>query len=186
MRLWLVKALLQGTFGGQADNILHVCKTAMDASGSDLFPSGEIESRLGADTTRSMQVDTTAVLERANYRSPASYIVLSMAYGNSVNFVPQMDGNVPEQDHIFSRDELSLAGVEEDLINNVANIRLVERSPNRIKSNTLGETWLQGLKPDERERHLIPEGKWALPQFGGFLKARRTLIAQKFKPYVNS
>jgi hypothetical protein len=180
MRLWLMKALLQGTFGGQADNMLHVCKTAIDASTSDCFPAAEIASKLGADTTRSMEVNVEAVLDKTRYRQPGSYLILSTAYGNAVNFVPQMDGNVPEQDHIFSHAELTAAKVPEEQINSISNIRLVERSPNRIKSDTPFGKWIVGRTAEEREKHSIPDGNWGVATFPEFLVARKKLLMNKF------
>lgn len=180
MRLWLIKALLQGSFGGQADNMLFVCKNAIDESKSNVFPAEEIEAKINADTTRSMQVDVNGLLEKVKYRMPGSYLLLSIAYANSINFLPSMDGDKPEQDHIFSHDELEKANISEDEINNICNIRFVERTDNRVKSNESFITWITNQKAEDREKHLIPAGSWNVSKYSKFLVARKKLLANKF------
>jgi len=91
-------------------------------------------------------------------------------------------GNLPEQDHIFSRDELKKAGIKEDKINSIYNIRYITQADNRGKKNTLYSVWFDDEKEriDEFKKHLIPEGKWCVENFDKFREERKKLMAQKF------
>lgn len=182
MRLWLTKALLSGIFGGQADTILYKCKETMDSKKSKLFPSEELENKINTETKKSMKLDPD-ILGNVKYGSSDSYLVLSICYGGSINFQPRMKGNLPEQDHIFSQDELGRAKVPENKINSIFNLRYIGSSENKIKSKTPFSAWIKsvGANDDELKKHLIPKGDWSVNNYDDFLLARKKLIESSFK-----
>jgi uncharacterized protein with ParB-like and HNH nuclease domain len=182
IRIWLTKALLSGIFGGQADTILYKCKETMDGNKNKLFPSEELEKKINTETKKSMKIDPD-ILDNVKYGSSDSYLVLSICYGGSINFQPRMKGNLPEQDHIFSQDELVKAKVPENQINSIFNIRYIGSSENKIKSNTPFSVWIKsiGNNDDELKKHLIPKGDWSVANFDDFLIARKKLIEKSFK-----
>lgn len=182
IRLWLTKALLSGVFGGQSDTILYKCKEAIDANSNKSFPAGEIEKRINTETKKSMKL-TDDLLDNVSYSSKDSYLVLSLCYQGVINFQPRLKGNLPEQDHIFSQNELKCAGVPEEKINSIYNIRYIGGSENKIKSKTPFSEWMDsiGQSKEELKKHLIPDGEWSVENFNDFLKERKELIESKFE-----
>ena len=182
IRTWLIKALLNGIFGGQSDAILYKCKEAIDASDGSSFPAETIENKINSETRRTMKIDSEK-LNEVLYNSTDSHLVLSVCYKGSINFYPKMKGNLPEQDHIFSQDELKKAGIEETKINCIYNIRYIGSSENKTKSKTPFADWMEsiGKNKDELKKHLIPDGNWDLSKFDEFFKERKKLIEENFK-----
>jgi uncharacterized protein with ParB-like and HNH nuclease domain len=180
MRLWLTKALLSGIFGGQADTILYKCKETMAHKKNKLFPSEELEKKINTETKKSMKLDPN-ILDNVKYGSSDSYLVLSICYGGAINFKPRMKGNLPEQDHIFSQDELRKAKIPENKINSIFNLRYVGSSENKIKTKTPFAVWIKSIAAKEQKKHLIPKGNWSVKNYDDFLLARKKLIKSSFK-----
>ena len=180
IRNWLIKALFKGIFGGQSDAILYKCKEAVDAS-SDSFPAEAIENKISSETKRSMKLDSDS-LDGVSYNSGDSHLVLSVCYKGAINFQPRMKGNLPEQDHIFSQDELKKADVDEKKINSVYNLRYIGSSENKTKSKTPFNEWMGSVGKSESElkKHLIPKGSWDIGSFDKFLAERKKLIEANF------
>ncbi|MFA5180183.1 MAG: hypothetical protein WC405_02605 [Syntrophales bacterium] len=102
----------------QSDSILYKCKEAITANASASFPAKDMERRINTETKKSMKLDTD-FLDDVRYNSGDSHLVLSICYDSAINFKPKLKGNLPEQDHIFSHDELKKAGIPEDKINSI-------------------------------------------------------------------
>jgi len=181
IRLWLMKALLSGVFGGQSDTILYKCKEAIDSNSTESFPADEIEKKINAETKKSMKLND-GFLDNISYNSKDSYFVLSLCYQGAINFQPRLKGNLPEQDHIFSQNELKCEGVPEEKINSIYNVRYIGGSENKIKSKTPFHEWMDsiGRNKEELDKHLIPDGKWSVGNFDDFLKKRKVLIEAVF------
>jgi len=179
MRVWLIKALFSGIFGGQSDTILYKCKEAID-SNSQSFPAADIERRINNETKKSMKTDL-GFLDGVSYNSKDSYLALSICYDGAINFQPRFKGNLPEQDHIFSRDELRRAGVAQEKIDSIYNIRYIGSNENKIKSNTPFSEWLGSIGRIGRKKHHIPEGAWSTQNFDDFLIARKGLVEAAFQ-----
>lgn len=181
IRTWLIKALLSGIFGGQSDAILYKCKETIAKNKDKGFPADDIENRINNETKKSMKLDSD-IFSNVRYNSGDSYLVLSICYKGSINFKPRMKGNLPEQDHIFSQDELRQAKIPDDKINSILNIRYIAGSENKSKSNTPFADWMEiiGSNKDELKRHLIPDGKWDINSYDDFLKERQKLMTECF------
>ncbi len=181
IRTWLVKALLGGIFGGQTDTILYKCKEAIDGY-PGFFPAVAIENKINSETKRSMKIDPED-LDDITYGSESSHLVLSICYKVAVNFRPAMIGNLPEQDHIFSQDELKRAGVDSKKIDSIYNLRYIGATENREKSKKIFSNWSKATAENKSEfkKHLIPDGNWDINNFDDFLKERKKLIESNFK-----
>jgi uncharacterized protein with ParB-like and HNH nuclease domain len=182
LRTWLTKSLLSGIFGGQSDAILYKCKETIANAKDKVFPATDIENRINNETKKSMKLDAD-ILNNVKYNSGDSFLVLSICYKGSINFKPRMNGNLPEQDHIFSQNELKAAKISDDKINSIFNIRYIGSSENKSKSGTPFVDWVKtvGTDKDVLKKHLIPEGKWDISNFDSFLNERRKLIENTFK-----
>lgn len=182
LRTWLTKSLLSGIFGGQSDAILYKCKETIANVKDKRFPASDIENRINTETKKSMKLDTD-ILNNVTYNSGDSFLVLSICYKGSINFKPRMNGNLPEQDHIFSQNELKRAKILDDKVNSIFNIRYIGSSENKIKSGTPFVDWMKavGIDKDILKKHLIPEGNWDVNNFDSFLNERKKLIENTFK-----
>ena len=180
MRIWFVKALLSGVFGGQSDTVLYKCKVAIDECKQDNFPAKEIEEKIKKETKKHMEV-TAEDIKKISYNSPNSHLVLSIVYNSAINFQPALNANIPEQDHIFSQDELKNAGYKDKEINTIFNIRYVGRAPNQSKSNKPFSEWIKTQSEDDKKMHLIPDGNWSTNTYLDFIKARE----KRFLTHLN-
>ncbi|MEI8349862.1 MAG: DUF262 domain-containing protein [Candidatus Omnitrophota bacterium] len=179
VRIWLTKALLSGVFGGQSDTALYKCKEAMDASPlSSVFPAEKIQEKILEMKSKSMEIREDK-FDQFRYQSKESHLFLSLCYRFAINFNPIMKGNLPEQDHIFSKHELELAGVSEDKINSIYNIRYVTQADNRKKSKTPFSDWVRDLEKNKDlvfKIHNIPDRDWKVVDFDVFLQERKKLL----------
>jgi uncharacterized protein with ParB-like and HNH nuclease domain len=183
MRTWFIKALISGVFGGQSDTILIKCKNAIDESLTD-FPAEYIEAKIKKETKKLMEV-TSDDLDKISYNSNNSYLILSLVYKHSINFQPSLNSNIPEQDHIFSQDELKINKVSDEDINSIYNIRYVGKASNQSKSNKPYSDWIKTQSNSDKEMHLIPQTKvWSVNNFQDFLKARKDEFLKVLK-YIN-
>ncbi len=179
IRVWLVKALLSGVFGGHTDTVLYKCKEAIDASTSALFPAQEIQKNIETMKNRRMEIDENKI-DKFSYGKKESHLFLSICYQNAINFQPSFIGNLPEQDHIFSKKELKGAGYADDKINSIYNIRYVGLTDNRSKKDMPYADWVCELGPNKSsvfKKHIIPESKeYSVDIFNEFLDDRKALM----------
>jgi len=181
IRTWLIKALLSGVFGGQSDNILYKCKQVIDEN-SEVFPADIIESAIES-SNKSMELKEN-IIDGYKYNSKESYLFLSVIYKNSIQFKPRYKKNLPEQDHIFCKAELKTAGITDDKINSIYNIRYVPLYDNRTKLDDPFNEWVEGLGSKRGEvfkTHMIPEGNWDISSFEEFINERKKLLLQQIQ-----
>jgi hypothetical protein len=95
--------------------------------------------------------------------------------------------NKIENHHIFPRALLGKQGLDEDKINNIANLTFISAATNRDISDQLPKDYLSDLSPKELELHCIPQDRalWELNQYDKFLKERRDLIAKCINDYCD-
>lgn len=178
MRVWFIKSLISGAFGGQSDSILMKCKEAIDGNPVTFNAIG-IETKIKSDTKRRMDIEES-VIDKIKYNDKTSYLVLSIIYKMSINFQPKFIGNIPEQDHLFSKDELKSIDTKDEYINTIYNIRYIGKAPNQSKSNLPFEKWILTQSEEDKKTHLIPKGKWNLKNFDEFLAERKKLVIDNF------
>lgn len=184
MKTWFIKALLSGVFGGQSDTILYKCKEAIDNGGTIQFPAQEIEEKIKKETKKDMEIATDD-LDKIYYNTPNSHLVLSLIYKFAINFQPVLKANIPEQDHIFSQDELKQAGKRKDEIDTIFNLRYVGKAPNQSKSNKPFKEWIETQSEEDKKIHLIPDGDWAIDHYLEFITRRKEKIINAFKYQIN-
>lgn len=184
MRKWLVKALLSGAFGGQADAVLYKAKEAMDKNfDSPVFPADRIEQSIAELKGRAMGLSSD-VIDNFEYQSKESHLFLILCYGKDIDFQPNIKRHLPEQDHIFCKDELRQKGYDGELINSIYNIRFVSLKDNRSKLNTPYREWIASCGDqieNIKKRHMIPEGDWTVETFKDFLSKRRELMLRQLQ-----
>ena len=169
-------------FGAQSDTILYAIKGEIDSSISEYFPLGQIKSNM-IKRNKELNINKD-FLDEVFYKDRNSYLLLNLIYPNA-NFNVSSRNNLPEQDHIFSRDELKMAGFKEDEINSLFNIRYITSISNKKKSNTPFEEWVSKISLEEKKIHLIPEGNWSVRDYKEFLEKRKELFLSKMKEAIN-
>ena len=185
MRRWLIKILLNGIFGGQSDTMLFISKTSIDNSTTKDFPYQLLIDDISTKTRKSF--DTISNIldnKKLKYNSRDSYLILSLLYSDNTNFGAINKGNLPQQDHIFSKKELKNNKISEEKINSIFNIQYLDAHINKVKSDTPIVQWLSQLKPIEKEKHFIPQGTWNIDNFDDFLKARKNLFILKLSQLI--
>jgi len=178
MKTFLLSSLITGLFGGQSDTILYSIKKEIDASTNSYFPLGQIKFAL---TKRNKDLNVTEdFLDSVSYKDRNSYLILNLIYPYT-NFNVNAKSNLPEQDHIFSKSELKQAGLKDEDINSVYNIRYLTSIANKKKSNMSFQEWAESISKEEMESNLIPEGEWSIKNYKDFLKERKKLFLEKMK-----
>lgn len=184
MQVWLYKTLLNANFSGQSDTIIDGCVNAIrNHSSIDYFPYGELEAYI---KSRGRTADVGFDIIDGN-----AYIVLNLVYlfnNEILNFQPQLNGNVPEIDHIFPRSKMLSAPYKYPyrLVNNIGNYMFLESSLNKSKTNALPEEYFPQVvrdRPDFYERYLIPKDRrlHKPDNFEEFVDARRDMIFETIK-----
>lgn len=178
---WLYRILLTGVFSGQSDNMLHQTREVLQGAGNT-FPDAELNKRIQS-VGKSLDVNKD-FLDEIEYNSPDSYLLLFLLYRGQrlkLNFNPVFEGETPQQDHVFSQDELGKTGYSESLINDIGNIRYVAASENQWKKATPFSQWISQTTIEEKENHLIPPGDWKTANYEDFLEARKKLMLQRLQ-----
>lgn len=178
---WFIKSMLTGVFGAHSDTILAICKNKIDASINKSFPCQEIENHINSLRGKNTILDEY-IVDKIKYSNKESYLLLSLCYNGAVNFAPLTKGNLPEQDHIFSKKELQEAGFKEEEINTIYNIRFVTQADNRSKKDKTFIDWVNNLtdKNNVFLRHCIPTDKnYTIENYKEFLHERKKLLLNK-------
>ncbi|MFA5829846.1 MAG: DUF262 domain-containing protein [Candidatus Gracilibacteria bacterium] len=178
LKNFLLASLLTGLFGGQADTILYSLKQEIDKSTNEIFPLKEIKASL---IKRNKSLDITEeFLDSVYYQGKNSYLILNMIYPN-VELTTVSKTNLPEQDHLFSKEELVNNSYSEDEINTIYNLRYLTSTSNKKKSKTPFNEWYSSITEDERKIALIPSGNWNSDNYKEFIEARKQLFLDKLK-----
>ena len=184
MKKWLIKILLNGIFGGQADTMLYISKNSIDKSKKKVFPFYEINNSIDATKKSFDSIDGILNKEKLKYNSSDSFLILSLLY-TDINFNTSYNGNLPQQDHIYSQSWLRENKVKEQLINSIFNIQFLDAYSNQSKSGTNIIDWLNQITPEDKQKHFIPEGEWNLNNFEEFLVKRKNLFKERLEPLYN-
>jgi len=180
IRNWLLNALLSGSFSGHSDNVIDKAKKTIDDLNPKKFPSKKIN--LAFKRMRQSTEVNKEILKGISYGAPESYLLLYLIYPFNTNFNSSNDANYPEQDHIFSRDELKNSYSKGE-INRVGNLRLVTSYTNKRKSGTPYAEWIKKESAKELKLTLIPDKpeKWNVKNYLKFVEKREEKILKKVK-----
>lgn len=186
IRVWLARALLKkGTFGAGLDTTLRTARTTIGQDPTR-FPSDALDAAF-AKIGRGIRFEDEEVedLLDEEYGRRTTFSVLALLYP-SVDF-----NNRFHEDHIFPRSRFSPkrlreAGVPEDQIDafrervdRVANLQLLEGTPNQEKSAKLPAEWLRSHYPSAdgqaqwKARNYIDELPEQITAFLDFYEKRR-------------
>lgn len=194
---YILRTMLTGAFSGTPDNLLDRCIKAIDKAENfvvdDLF-------QIVRDDGRSLEVTEGSILG-IRYGKPLSHLIFNLWY-RDFDYHPALEDNLPQQDHIFpqwvlraekipnpttGRSVLKYDALDRDQIANLALLTAKDNGFNG-KSGELPETWLQKQSPDFFEQHLIPTDPdlWKVSNYELFVEARKKLILEKFKNYLQT
>ena len=197
---YILRTMLTGAFSGTPDNLIDRCVKAIQERGD--FDVEEMFQIIRADG-RSLDVTRNTILG-TRYGKAQSHLIFNLWY-RDFDYEPALEGNLPQQDHIFPqwalrnektrsptthRTVMKYDAAERDQI---ANLALLTAKENGFtgKSGQLPEQWLPdqvAKDPYYLKRHLIPADPelWMLSNYEKFIEARRALILEKFKPYLQA
>jgi len=194
IRKWLIIALLKKIFGGQPDNVLRPVREIIRKD-YETFPAEMIKDELKGTKTMKFGEEEIEELLSTKYGGRYTFLVLSLLY-------PNLDyRNQFHQDHIYpksfftSRRKLTSKGIPQEYqdfcmnkCNYLANLQLLEGSPNQEKSDSDFQQWLNKIykdkdaKSDFMRRNSIPtDVDLSFNNFEKFFKAREDLIKHKLK-----
>lgn len=197
---YVLRTMLTGAFSGTPDNLIDRCVKSIDERKA--FELDEIFHIIRSDG-RSLEVTSETILG-TRYGKPQSHLIFNLWY-RAFDYEPALEDSLPQQDHIFpqnflnSQKELnpetgrSRKVYWADEQHQIANLALLTAKENGFqgKSGELPETWIPKQLTDDPgflDRHLIPKDPelWKSANFRKFIEARRVLILERFKPYLQS
>jgi uncharacterized protein with ParB-like and HNH nuclease domain len=194
IRIWLIRVLLKGTFGGQPDGIYPVLRKLINEH-LGRFPLEEIiQFYAGKRKSISFSYDDVQTLLDIEYGKTNSFTTLSLLY-------PGMNGTLRfHQDHIFPKSlftekRLLQNGIgdqntREQMLtcyNRIGNLQLLQATTNIEKNNKPFNEWLVSLYKDPHhqssflQHHHIPaNAPKELHQFLDFMKIREKHLITEF------
>ncbi len=190
---WLASSLIKRAFSGQPDNVLRPIRSILETNNTE-FPHDKIIARFkGTNKSIIFNNDDIENLFFYKYEQSYTYSILAMLY-------PTLDfKNKFHIDHIYPRGtfkekklrELGISGEKIEYylteFNRLANLQLLEGTPNIEKSDSDFKEWITRTYPDETERkeymkrHCIPDIDLSLDNFMEFIEKRKELMTKKFK-----
>lgn len=197
---YILRTMLSGAFSGTPDNLIDRCVKSIDER--QAFELDEIFHIIRSDG-RSLEVTPETILG-TRYGRPLSHLIFNLWYRN-FDYEPALEDSLPQQDHIFPQSFLNnqkevnpqtgrtrkLYWADEQ--HQIANLALLTAKENGFqgKSGELPETWLPKQVKDDPDflvRHLIPDDRelWKAANFRKFIEARKALIQERFKPYLQT
>jgi len=197
---YILRTMLTGAFSGTPDNLIDRCVKSIDEHRT--FKVDEIFQIIRADG-RSLEVTPETILG-ARYGKALSHLLFNLWY-RDFDYEPALEDSLPQQDHLFAQSLLMSEkeinpetmrsrrryGFEER--DQLANLALLTARENGFqgKSGMPLEKWLPDQirkDPEFLDRHLIPSDPdlWRIDRFRDFIEARKKLILERFKPYLQT
>jgi hypothetical protein len=193
---WVTKSLMKrGVWGSGLDTLLGRLREAIRVHGMQQFPVTEIEQAM-VTAGKSLKFEEAEINELLDlkYGSQRVFPVLACLY-------PGLDlTKAFHEDHIFpksrfTRKRLANAGVPADQIEDyltkvdgLANLQLLQGTPNVEKQATLPAAWLNGPhfpSPAARQQYVVDNDLVDVPDdllgFGEFWDRRRVALEQRLK-----
>jgi hypothetical protein len=189
---FLLRSLLAGAFSGTPDQLIDDLVAKIKQIGG--FEINEIFEVIRSKG-RSLEL-TEDRFWLLGYGSDTLHLLFNLWY-RDFNYTPAYENNLPQVDHIFPQSVLRQVKAvnprtgRKDVLkykdaerNQIANCMLLTQQENGSggKSNTLPEVWFANKSDEYLDMHLIPNDKslWTLERFEDFIKARKSLIHNKF------
>jgi Protein of unknown function DUF262/Protein of unknown function (DUF1524) len=197
---YLLRTLITGSFGGSPDNLIDkVVRCIQDAKD---FVLPDVFGVIRADG-RSLELTPEVLLDQC-YGSRTIHLFFNLWY-KDFDYSPASDENGPQVDHIFPQSLLktvkdinpdsgkrNLLHYRAEQRDQIANCMLLTAEENGFsnKTDTPPVEWFapgRFASKEQRDRymalHLIPDVPelWQLNNYDEFIKARKTLLKEKFK-----
>lgn len=189
---FLLRSLLAGAFSGTPDQLIDDLVAKIKQIGG--FEINEIFEVIRSKG-RSLEL-TEDRFWLLGYGSDTLHLLFNLWY-RDFNYTPAYENNLPQVDHIFPQSVLRQVKAvnprtgRKDVLkykdaerNQIANCMLLTQQENGSggKSDTLPEVWFANKSDEYLDMHLIPNDKslWTLERFEDFIKARKSLIHNKF------
>jgi hypothetical protein len=196
---YFLRSLITGVFSGSPDNLID--KIVRNIEDQKAFSLDEIFGVIRADG-RSLEITKDVIFDQY-YGSREIHLFFNLWY-NDFNYMPALDENGPQVDHIFPQSLLksvrdvnpesgkrNILRYRQEQRDQIANCMLLTAEENGFsrKCNTPPEKWFSQnrFKSEEAHEaylnlHLIPKVPelWKLENFDKFVEARKELIAAKF------
>jgi len=195
---YLLRSLITGAFSGTPDNLIDKCTRHITETVE--FDVRQIFGIIRADG-RNLDITADTILSQ-HYGSKNLHLIFNLWY-KDFNYLPAYENSLPQVDHIFPQSllrSLKVANPETGRYNllrykwwerdRLANCMLLTAEENGAggKRDTPPEVWFKDKSERYLEMHLIPKDPelWTLDNFEAFIKARETLIVEKFQHMIQS
>lgn len=196
VRRWLFSALFNGTFGGNSDQTIGVCRDVIRESvrSSRDFPLDRLVETLRTRRARYLAFDEEGVQKLLHLQYGQRYcdLALAMLYGRNHS------GSAWHVDHIIPLAQLSEASLRAQGIpgakieairlaaNSFGNLQLLVDRDNLSKSDKEFSAWLKTRDDQFLFRNLIPTDSelWAPEMLLEFIEAREALIRNELKRFL--
>ena len=194
---WLMRALMRRHFGGQPDSLYPIYRQIIQAGG-EVFPLPALLKRFATLRPLEFYDEDIENLLNVKYGSAFAFMLLSLIY-------PPLDNYEFHQDHIhpkkhFTDKRLKKLGIEpaekrEQYLarcNSLANLQLLQATPNQEKSGNPVEQWLPEYKSTRAELvqykdlHAFPaDTSLAFDDFLEFFEKRQDIIRTRLMEILN-
>ena len=197
IKLWLLRVLLKRQFGGTPDGLYSTYRQIIKGN-LGKFPLKEIVSNY-AGTNKSLDFYEEDInnLMKLNYGSAFTFMVLSLFYKLNHDYQFHQDHIHPKK--FFSNRGLKKMNIEEvkyeafqHRFNSLANLQLLQATPNLEKSEAMFEDWLTNSYTSSEEvnayksLHFIPQDtSLKFEDFITFFDARERLIRHKIEEILD-
>jgi uncharacterized protein with ParB-like and HNH nuclease domain len=198
IKQWLIRALLKRIFGGTPDNLYPVYRQLIQDNGP-VFPLAQIIDRYsGTNKSLDFYQEDIDNLLNVGYGTSFAFMLLSLFYPLNHDYEFHQDHIHPKK--YFTAKRLESLGITEsdtreafmDRVNKLANLQLLQATPNTEKSAKMLKDWLSETLPGSgqvqqyKELHLIPANEsLEFCDFIKFFDAREALIRSRLHEILN-
>lgn len=194
--IYIIKAMLSGTFGGHSDTVINkIIETINKTKSFNVSAVFETMRNMGY----SVDVTSERLFNQMGYDSKYVHLVLNILY-KGINYNPALQNNLPQIDHIFPRSKLKEVKVknpktgrlwqkyDKSDINKLANCMILTQEENGRggKTDTLPEDWFKNKPKKYLKLHCIPDDPklWKISNYEKFLEKRQELLEAKLSEYI--
>ena len=196
IKTWLIRALLKRNFSGQPDNVLRPLRRVIKENGINDFPLEQIIDEFkGGSKTLSFTDDDINELLSLSYKNKPDILIALMLLYPSLDYRNKFDIDHMYPKSKFTKRNLLKCGVPDykidkyiELVDNIANLQLLNETNNKEKSATDFDTWFNINYPTDESKaqysivnHLPPNLPFTYENFESFIGRRRLLIDRKFR-----